>query len=36
VRAFDEKPEITLFPLERCTELRTFEFGPTVRHLLIA
>jgi DNA-binding Lrp family transcriptional regulator len=35
VRAFDGKPEITLFPLERCTELRTFEFGPAVRHLLL-
>lgn len=35
-KAFDEKPDITLFPLERCTELRTFEFGPAVRHLLLA
>ncbi len=34
VKAFDENPEITLFPLERCTELRTFEYGPAVRHLL--
>lgn len=34
VRAFDEPPEITLFPLERCTELRTFEYGPAVRNLL--
>jgi DNA-binding Lrp family transcriptional regulator len=36
VKAFDEKPEITLFPLERSTELRTFEFGPAVRHLLLS
>ncbi len=33
--AFEEKPEITLFPLERCTELRTFDYGPIVRHLLL-
>ncbi|MBU0685757.1 MAG: winged helix-turn-helix transcriptional regulator [Thermoplasmatota archaeon] len=36
MKAFDEKPEITLFPLERCTELRTFDYGPAVRHLLLA
>jgi len=36
VKAFDEKPEITLFPLERCIELRAFEFGPAIRHLLLA
>ncbi|OGS55987.1 MAG: hypothetical protein A3K60_06585 [Euryarchaeota archaeon RBG_19FT_COMBO_56_21] len=36
VKAFDEKPEITLFPLERCTELRSFDYGPAVRHLLLA
>ncbi len=36
VKAFDEKPEITLFPLERCAELRTFDYGPAVRHLLLA
>lgn len=35
VKAFDETPEITLFPLERCTELRTFEYGPAVRRLLV-
>ena len=35
-KAFDEKPDITLFPLERSTELRTFEFGPAVRHLLLS
>jgi len=35
VKAFDEPPEITLFPLERCTELRTFEYGPAVRNLLL-
>ncbi len=34
-KAFDEPPEIALFPLERCTELRTFEYGPAVRHLLL-
>jgi len=34
VNAFEDKPEITLFPLERCTELRTFDYGPIVRHLL--
>jgi hypothetical protein len=34
-KAFDEKPEITLFPLERSTELRTFEYGPAVRRLLV-
>jgi len=32
--AFDEKPEVTLFPLERSVELRTFDYGPVVRHLL--
>ena len=36
VKAFDEKPEITLFPLDRCTELRSFDYGPAVRHLLLA
>jgi len=34
--AFEQKPEICLFPLERCTELRTFEYGPAVRHLLMS
>ena len=34
VRAFDEKPEITLFSLERSTELRIFDFAPALRHLL--
>lgn len=33
-KAFDEKPEIVLFSLERCTELRTFDYGPAVRYLL--
>lgn len=33
-KALDEPPDITLFPLERSTELRTFEFGPAVRHLM--
>jgi DNA-binding Lrp family transcriptional regulator len=36
VNALDEKPEITLFPLERCTELRTFDYGPIVRHLMLS
>lgn len=34
VGAFDEKPEITLFPLERGIELRSFDYGPAVRELL--
>lgn len=34
VKIFDEKPSIHVFPLERCTELRNFEFGPAVRHIL--
>lgn len=32
--AFDEKPEITLFPLEHCIELRGFDYGPAIRKLL--
>jgi len=35
-KAFDEKPEITLFPLERSTELRTFDYGPAVRNLMLS
>ena len=35
VGAFEDKPEITLFPLERCTELRTFDYAPIARHLLM-
>lgn len=35
VGAFEEKPDITLFSLERCTELRDFEYGPAVRELLL-
>ncbi len=31
--AFDGDPEITLFPLEQCIELKTFEFGPALRHI---
>jgi DNA-binding Lrp family transcriptional regulator len=34
VNAFDEKPIITLFPLERAVELRNFDYGPAVRNLL--
>lgn len=33
--AFDEKPELTVFPLERSVELRTFEYGPAVRNMLL-
>lgn len=35
-KALDETPDMTLFPLERSTELRTFEFGPAVRHLMLS
>ena len=33
-KAFDGPPEITLFSLEQCVELKTFEFGATLRHVL--
>ncbi len=33
--AFDEKPTITMFPLERTVELRNFDYGPAVRRLLL-
>jgi hypothetical protein len=33
-RTFDENPEITLFSLEQCIELKTFEYGPALRHVL--
>ena len=33
-RALDENPEITLFSLEQCIELKTFEFGPALKHVL--
>lgn len=33
-RALDERPDILLFSLERCVELRTFEYAPAVRFLL--
>jgi len=33
-KAFDAKPDINVFALERCTELRNFEFAPIVNHLL--
>jgi len=33
--AFDEKPTIELFPLERTVELRNFDYGPAVRNLLL-
>lgn len=31
--AFDGDPEVTLFSLEQCIELKTFEFGPALRHI---
>jgi hypothetical protein len=31
--AVEENPEVTLFSLEQCVELKTFEFGPTLRHV---
>lgn len=34
MKAFDESPRITVFSLERCTELRPFDFLPAVRRLL--
>ena len=34
VRAFRDKPDLNLFSLERCTELRNFDYGPAVRNLL--
>jgi hypothetical protein len=33
-RAFESKPEMTLMSLEHCVEMKTFEFGPALRHLL--
>ena len=33
-KAFDAKPDLNVFSLERCTELRSFEFAPIVSHLL--
>jgi DNA-binding Lrp family transcriptional regulator len=33
-RAFDDKLDITLFSLERSTELRSFDFAPVVTNLL--
>lgn len=35
VGAFEEKPVITLLPLERCMDLRNFDYGPVVRNLLM-
>ncbi|MDQ1372507.1 MAG: hypothetical protein QG582_1425, partial [Candidatus Thermoplasmatota archaeon] len=34
MKAFDESPRITVFSLERSTELRSFDFLPALRHLL--
>lgn len=33
-RALEENPEISLFSLEQCIELKTFEFGSALRHVL--
>lgn len=35
MQVFDEKPDIQLYVLERSTEIRTFDFGPAVRNLLL-
>lgn len=35
MKALDEDPGITLFSLDRCTELRVFDYGPAVRNLLL-
>jgi DNA-binding Lrp family transcriptional regulator len=35
-RALEENPEISLFSLEQCIELKTFEFGPALRHVIDA
>jgi DNA-binding Lrp family transcriptional regulator len=34
MKVFDESPQITVFSLERCTEMRSFDFLPAVRNLL--
>lgn len=34
MRVFDEPPRTTVFSLDRCTELRSFDFVPAVRALL--
>ena len=34
LKIFEEMPEITLFSLERSTELRTFDYSPAVKYLL--
>ncbi len=31
---FDEEPKITMLPLERCIELRNFDFVPPLKHAL--
>lgn len=33
--AFEDRPELLLFTLERSVELRAFDFGPAVRNLLL-
>lgn len=35
MKIFEERPEILLFSLERSTELRTFEYLPAVKNLLL-
>ena len=34
-KAFDGEPDITLMSLEHCVEIKTFEFGPALRNLLV-
>lgn len=34
VKAFEESPELLLFSLDRSTELRTFDYAPSVKQLL--
>lgn len=36
MKVFDESPRTTVFSLERCAELRSFDFLPAVRHILKA
>ncbi len=33
-KAFESEPELTLMSLEHCVEMKTFEFGPALRHVL--
>lgn len=36
MQVFDDKPDIHLYVLERSMEIRTFDFGPAVRNLLLS